>query len=162
MKISLVKAPRHGFKITDKSPENIEVVEAYLRSVNGKAERHTTNSFSSIEAIARWAESELDRAEVSKTARPGCTAYQCDGGASHRAYQYKQTVTEIRLKRFREGWRIMSAHRTTSRPLEPEIFIVRIPEHYIEAIKRKAAGSLRPLRNKVVPAQQPANEAAAA
>lgn len=162
MKINAIKAPRHGFKLSDTSPENIQAVEAYLRSVNGKADAHTTSAFTSIQAVAKWAEGELDRAEVSKTARPGCTAYQCDGGAAQQAYKYQLIVTGIRLKRFRDGWRFMSAHRTTSRPLEPDTFIARIPERYIEAIKKKAVGDLRPLRKKVASAQPPASQAVAA
>lgn len=165
MKIATIKAPRHGFKITDTSPENIKAVEAYLRSVNGKAEQHTTNGFWSIEGLATGAEADLERARVPKTARPGCQAYQCDGGIGVMSYKYEITVTGLSLKRFREGWRLMSAHRTTSRPLERSIFTVRIPEQYIEEMKRKAVKGFRPLPKKVtkVPAApQPATDLAAA
>lgn len=142
---TITTAPKHGFKLTDTTIENVEAVEAYLRSINGKATLHTTNDFLELMEFAKDAEDDLNRVQVSKTAKPGCIAYHCDGGASAKSYRYSRTVTGVTLKRYTEGWRLMEAQRVERRPQEPVIWFVRIPAHYIEEIKRKAAYGLRAL-----------------
>lgn len=131
-------APRNGFKLTDNSEDNRSAVREYLLSVNGRAKSHTRTDLSDLVGVAEMAEAELDRAGVTKSARIGCLAVQCDGGAGTKSYQYSQTVTLLRLRRFAEGWRLMEAKRAESRPLEPTIFQVSIPANYIEQMRAKA------------------------
>lgn len=143
------KAPKNGFKITDDSADHREVVRDYLLSINGRATSHTRTDLSELVSVAKMAEAELDRAGVSKAARVGCLAVQCDGGAEKKSYQYAQTVTLLRLRRFAEGWRLMEARRAESRPLEPTLFQVSIPANYIEQLRKAATSGFRALPKKI-------------
>ncbi len=142
-------APKNGFKLSDTSEENLAAVRDYLFSINGRATSHTKTDLSAIVEVAEIAEAELDRAEVAKAARVGCLAVQCDGGAGRKSYQYAQTVTLLRLRRFAEGWRLMEARRAESRPLEPTIFEVSIPAKYIYQLRIKATMGFTALPKKV-------------
>ena len=142
------KAMKNGFKHTDHSEENREAVRAYLLSVNGRASANTQTELSAIVEVAEMAEADLDRAGVVKSARVGCLAVQCDGGAWRKSYRYSQAVTLLRLRRFAEGWRLMEAKRAESRPLEPTFFEVSIPASYIKQMRDKATLGFRALPQK--------------
>jgi len=142
-------AQKNGFKLTDDSVENRETVNSYLLSINGRATSHTRTELSELVSVATMAEAELDRAGVAKSARVGCLAVQCDGGAGKKSYQYAQTVTLLRLRRFAEGWRLMEARRAESRPLEPTIFEVSIPAKYIYQLRAKATMGFTALPKKL-------------
>lgn len=142
------KAPKNGFKITDDSAENRAVVCDYLLTINGRATSHTRTDLYELVSVANQAEADLDRAGVVKSARVGCLAVQCDGGAWKKSYRYSQAVTLLRLRRFAEGWRLMEAKRAESRPLEPTFFEVSIPANYIKQMRDKATLGFRALPQK--------------
>jgi hypothetical protein len=145
---NIISAPRHGFILQGVIDEQKATVLDYLKTINGRSKTNVITYFSELEKIVEMAENRLDHALVGKGARIGCTAFWRDGGPSAKSYKYAMAVNEISLRRYAEGWRLMSARKVEVRHGVNTAFNVSIPVRYIEQMKRKAVAGFSAIREK--------------
>ena len=88
-------------KITD---SNVDRIEAALKAVNGKADRHTFTDAIDIARAATEAEQRLDEIGILKADRPGTFASVWSGYDLPNSYKYQPQRTMIVIVRRTAGW----------------------------------------------------------
>ena len=124
------KIGKRGIKITD-----TEALQEALAAVNGRASSHTLD-INNITALSEEAEKELVDAGLAKTVRVSATAKFYGFAPSASSYKYAATTTEMTIKRFSEGWRVMSLARTSMSPGDRkrgQIYVALTNEQYEKA-----------------------------
>lgn len=111
---------KNGLKLTQEE----DIVQA-LDSVNGKACNWVIDTIKEVVDIAERAEVQFDEVHLPKTYRVGATA-KAYGYAPGKSYKYGVDSTEIELRRFAEGWRIMNVDRIKLYPADSRASKVKI------------------------------------
>lgn len=104
-----------GILIVEK---NAEAIEAALKAVNGRADKHAITTFSEIAALAERAEKHLDECGISRTNRVGTLRRRTSGGSVAKSYRYKRFATFVELRREKDGWRLIDAEQVELWPNE--------------------------------------------
>ncbi|MGO7821218.1 hypothetical protein ACC684_28620 [Rhizobium ruizarguesonis] len=145
----IISGPRNGYILDAATDAQKDAVVDFMKSINGRSKAHVITEFWEFEKLAKMAEGYLDHAKVSKKDRVGCTADYADAGPDTKSYDYAMTVSDVYLRRYAEGWRLMGARKIDVRHGFKGGINVHIPARYIEALKveavRNATAGLSPL-----------------
>ena len=122
---------KFGIKISE-----TEKLEEALDAVNGRASRFILTASEAV-GFAKDAEQQLVKAGIAPTFRPGATA-TFYGFAPDKGYSYSVATTKMTMRRFKEGWRVMSVERTSMYPGDSKsgkIIVTLSDEQYRKAVK---------------------------
>lgn len=111
---------KNGLKLTQE-----EDIEKALESVNGRACNWVIDTIKEVLDIAVKAEVQFDEVQLPKTYRVGATA-KAYGYAPGKGYKYGVESTEINLRRFADGWRVMNVDRIKLYPADSRASKVKI------------------------------------
>ena len=132
----MTTAGQSGIKVTD-----IPAVIDFIKAVNGKAVQHTIPPREVID-LARTAEKALEKKGIAVSRRTGCEYEFTSAAPKAKSYKYAAVCTTVRFRRFREGWRIMSAERIKRFPGGESIEQVFISPTLIDHIKAMAVAAV--------------------
>jgi len=120
------------FKKSIKLTDSAALIEA-IESIRGKATAWTMDAYD-VKKAAADAEARLDDLGVYKKDRVGATATVSSGGPSSKSYKYSVTGSVAELRRFPEGWRLVSYERSDMYPGEAAKATVTLPHDLREKL----------------------------
>lgn len=100
-----------------------------IASIRGNATAWSFTS-SDLNASAEEAEQTLEAVAILKKERVGAVATITSGGPSAKAYKYGVTGTKAMLKRYSEGWRLVSYERRTVYPRQQRHLSITLPHEH--------------------------------
>lgn len=118
------------------SIRNSDELAAWLEEVNRRAKSWTAN-FEMIREWSAFAEARLATDGVPVRSRVGVEIVALTGGPSTVAYKYPVIGSSVRLRRFRDGWRMMSLQRLKRYPRQKEQVRVLIHPGVSDALLKK-------------------------
>ena len=121
--------------------EDHEQIEAYLKTVNGRADVHVAKIEDIISAAER-AEDRLIAAGLPKEFRVGAELSATTEGAA-RSYKYAVAGTHFTLIRQRSGWKLTYAEKVVVFAGQREKFDLSVSPDVAEEIKKRSVAEFK-------------------